>query len=424
MRVVYDIPVLGLGHAIPSARTGIFRVVEHVAVGLARSEECDLAFSAIGPDWVRTHVQEYLDGKHELRSTPMVDALSHATMTRWIERTIAQRGPAAAVSFPARAMRAVLARVHYALADRSRLMAGAGYDADIFHSPHHRLRKAPCWGKSPARFLTIYDLIPLLFPEFFKADDVREMERVYAGLDRETWVLCISQATKDDLCDRLRFDPNRAFVTPLAAAPEIFYPCTDREQIAEVFHRYGIPNAPYLLSLNTLEPRKNLAHTIRCFVRMVRSQGIRDLNLVLVGAKGWQDEGIYAAIREAGEVRSRIILPGYVADTDLASLYSGATAFVYTSIYEGFGLPPLEAMQCGVPVITSNTSSLPEVVGDSGIMVSPDDEDGLSQAMLDLYRNASLRSELAQKGLSRSRQFTWARCIEDTLAAYRLAISA
>jgi glycosyltransferase involved in cell wall biosynthesis len=141
-----------------------------------------------------------------------------------------------------------------------------------------------------------------------------------------------------------------------------------------------------------------------------------------VGAKGWRDEGIYAAIEDAGVVRDQIILPGYVADADLAPLYSGALAFVYTSLYEGFGLPPLEAMQCGVPVVTANTSSLPEVVGDCGLTVDPADADALSQAMLDLHRSAPLRAELAQKGLARSRHFTWDRCVHDTVAAYRAAV--
>jgi glycosyltransferase involved in cell wall biosynthesis len=122
-------------------------------------------------------------------------------------------------------------------------------------------------------------------------------------------------------------------------------------------------------------------------------------------------------------VRDRIVMTGYVAEDDLAPLYSGALAFVYPSLYEGFGLPPLEAMQCGTPVITSNTSSLPEVVGDAGIMVDPLDQDALCDALSRVHGSAALRRELSRRSLARARQFSWERCIDQTLAAYRTALS-
>ena len=199
---------------------------------------------------------------------------------------------------------------------------------------------------------------------------------------------------------------------------------TEREQ--DVRERYGIPpGSPYLLSLSTLEPRKNLAHTIRSFAAIVQSNAAPGLHLVLAGGKGWLFDDIIYEIKLAGTaVRDRIILTGFVEDTDLAPLYSGATAFVFPSLYEGFGLPPLEAMQCGTPVITSNTSSLPEVVGDAGIMLDPKDQDGLCQAMLDVYNKPELRSQMSQKSLAQAAKFSWERCAEETISAYRTAISA
>ena len=146
------------------------------------------------------------------------------------------------------------------------------------------------------------------------------------------------------------------------------------------------------------------------------------LNLVLVGTKGWDFDRIFKEIEGAKELSGRIITTGFVPDGDLAPLYSAAMMFVYPSLYEGFGLPPLEAMQCGVPVVTSNTSSLPEVVGDAGIMVSPKDGEALSQAMLDLYRDGKKRTALSAQGLLRSKLFSWKKCADQTVEAYRRAI--
>jgi glycosyltransferase involved in cell wall biosynthesis len=131
---------------------------------------------------------------------------------------------------------------------------------------------------------------------------------------------------------------------------------------------------------------------------------------------------ILSVAESAPEFRSRVIFTGYIAEDDLSAVYSGAKAFVYASRYEGFGLPPLEAMQCGIPVITSNTTSLPEVVGDAGIMVDPDDVEALSQAMLDVLTDSALRQELVAKGLRRARSFSWAKCADDTVEIYRKII--
>jgi glycosyltransferase involved in cell wall biosynthesis len=154
---------------------------------------------------------------------------------------------------------------------------------------------------------------------------------------------------------------------------------------------------------------------------MVQQENLPDLSLVLVGTKGWNYEKIFEEILAKPEIRDRIIVTGYADDEDLAAIYSGASVFVYPSFYEGFGLPPLEAMQCGVPVITSNTSSLPEVVGDAGIMVTPADADALCQAMLKICSDQALHQSLSVKALQRAQQFSWNACLEKTIGAYRLA---
>jgi glycosyltransferase involved in cell wall biosynthesis len=225
------------------------------------------------------------------------------------------------------------------------------------------------------------------------------------------------------LCNYLpNLDPSKIQVTHLAAS-DLFYPCSNIEKSSEVRSKYSIPDIPYILSLSTLEPRKNIVHTIRCFLNLIQQEKLSNLTLVLAGTKGWNYDSIFAEISDNSSLKDRVILTGFVADEDLASLYSSALAFVYPSFYEGFGLPPLEAMQCGVPVITSNTSSLPEVVGEAGIMLDPQDSDGLSQSILNLYSQPALRDTMAQQSLSQAQKFSWENCAKQTVAAYKSAIS-
>lgn len=210
------------------------------------------------------------------------------------------------------------------------------------------------------------------------------------------------------------------FVTPLAAA-DFFQPVIERALIAATLQRCGIPDRPYLLSLATLEPRKNLNFLIRCFSQVIQADPTLDLNLVLVGIGGWQTAEIFQAASHNPQLKSRIIFTGYLPDRDLSAIYSGATAFVYPSLYEGFGLPPLEAMQCGIPVITANTSSLPEVVGNAGILIDPTQDDDLCQAILNLVHDAPLQADLAQRARQRATQFSWARCAQQTAEIYQIA---
>ena len=143
---------------------------------------------------------------------------------------------------------------------------------------------------------------------------------------------------------------------------------------------------------------------------------------MLVGPKGWDYDLIFKATVEAQNISDYVIFTDFVDDEDLSPLYSGAMAFIYLSLYEGFGLPPLEAMQCGAPVITSNTSSLPEVVGDAGKMFDPMDTDGVCQAILDVYSGPELREKMRQRSLERAKLFGWERCTRETIAAYQTAL--
>lgn len=375
VRVLLDISVLGLSRLYESAKTGVFRVVENLAHGLAAAPEIDLLFCSTqhltepAPDTIRA-CQDYLATNHGLSHVPFF-----------------------AHELP---------------------------PADIFHSPFHALPDASLGYQ---RFLTVCDLIPVLFPEMFKGKAVNPLPRILASLRPADHVLCISRATKRDVCQHLGVAPERAHVTPLAASQDTFHPCCDQQRLDMVRLRYAIPGGvPYILGLGTLEPRKNVDHVIRSFARLVAENRCPDLMLVLVGTKGWNFDAIFQAAGAHPSVQHRIVFTGFVPDDELSALYSGALAFVYMSRYEGFGLPPLEAMQCGVPVIAANTSSLPEVVGDGGILLDPDDQDELCRSILELYHNQPLRRFLALQAIKQARTFSWDNCVRETITAYKAAL--
>ena len=292
----------------------------------------------------------------------------------------------------------------------------------VFHTPHSAVPDEVRQHPRVSVIQTVYDMIPFLLPETMTA----EYREYYADIIRRICpgdhVITISRSAKADFCDHTGFAEDRVHVVPLAANEDLFRPCHDPAHIATVRAKHGIPEGPYLLSVCTFEPRKNLRHLVRSFVELLRAHPeVSDLTLVLTGGQGWMFGPILAELAGTALPNGRIITTGYVPDADLAPLYSGASAFLYLSRYEGFGLPPLEAMQCGTPVIVSNTSSLPEVVGEAGILLSPDDRDGLCQAILDLHAHPGQRARLAEKSIGQARQFSWEKNVRQTTGIYRLA---
>ena len=178
--------------------------------------------------------------------------------------------------------------------------------------------------------------------------------------------------------------------------------------------KYNLPqDKKYIFSLCTLEPRKNLIRAVKCFIEFINKNNIDDLVFIL-GGGSWKGfiKQLEQEVPEFDKYRDKIIKAGYIDDEDLSPLYSGAEWFVYTSQYEGFGLPPLEAMSCGCPVITSNNSSLPEVVGDAGIMIDWDSDEQHIKAYENYYFNASLRKQNSQNGINRAKTFSWAKCVD------------
>ena len=428
MKVLFDLSILGAA-ANPHQRgtQGIFRVAEHIARALVDAPDVEPWFYARQNrlEARRYFAKELLPAaRHGARfaEPALLGGWPVAETVTRVDDFLSRRYPHAPWRW--------LASGRVLWAGARRLLRGvepaAAAGLDIYHSPAGAL---PAWtARRPGlrRFLTVYDLIPLIHPEFFPAGTARHMRAALGSLTTRDWVLCISEATRRDLLARYPVcDPARVLAVPLAAE-EFFHPETDSARLAAVRARYGVPDGcPYFLSVSTLEPRKNFETVIRAYARFVRADPSRPSRLVLVGGKVRTDtHPIFAALDAEGEsIRQRVIFTGFVPDGDLAALYTGALAFVYLSFYEGFGLPPLEAMRCGVPAIVSNVSSLPEVVGDAGVLVTPTDEAAVAAEMRALSLDPLRRQELAARALARARAFDWARFAEQTLAAYRLALS-
>lgn len=422
MNVVYDISLLG-----PPAdwRGGLFRAGESLALALLESRECSLSFMAV-EDSLHYPAVSYVKSSTSLHNVRLHHAALgfqlYSQLERLHQRVFASSGLAKIF------WRGIRKPVRHSFAWAPRNLVGSRTlgQADVFHSPFFEVPSSVREYTRPKICMTVHDLIPVLFPHYFGVTSVEEhhFKPIVDSIRPSDWIFCDSQSTKNDLCNYRRdLDPSRVSVTYLGAS-EWCRPCRDTAKICQVRRKHRIADGPYILSLCTLEPRKNLAHLIRCFATLVEQEKLWDLKLVLVGNLGWEYDGILAEItNSAPAIRDRIVLTGRVEDDELSAIYSGSLAFVYPSLYEGFGLPPLEAMQCGVPVITSNTSSLPEVVGDAGIMVDPYDSDALSQAILSLYNQPELRRAMACKSLKRSQQFSWKRCASETIQGYQKAMN-
>ena len=286
---------------------------------------------------------------------------------------------------------------------------------DVFHGMDHV--GIPLVGRSGKYVVTVHDVIPLILPETFTPRHRLVVRLALARVRRKADLVVVpSHAVKRDVVRRVGLPGDRVVVTHEGCEPR-FRPVRSEGALREVAARYGLPPR-YVLAVGTLEPRKNLTTLLEAFARLRRDGAVdADLRLVLAGARGWLDEPIFATVRSLG-LEDAVRFTGFVDDDDLPAVYSGAALFVFPSLHEGFGLPLLEAMACGVPVVTSNVSSMPEVAGDAATLVDPRDGEGLAAAIARSLRDEALRDRLRDAGIARARQFSWEATARRTLDAY------
>ncbi len=228
-------------------------------------------------------------------------------------------------------------------------------------------------------------------------------------------IIAVSEFTKNEIIRLLEVDAAKIRVTH-EAADERFRVLNDAEKGA--FLRASHCRAPYILFVSTVEPRKNLPTLIEAFAEFRRTDVGHNYSLLIAGGAGWGTDEARSAVERANATRAVQFL-GYVTEADLVGYYNCARMFVFPSHYEGFGIPPLEAMACGCPVICSNAASLPEVVGDAALTFGPKDQGRLVELMTDLAQNEDLGEELSRKGSEQAKKFSWRRCAEETAAVYR-----
>lgn len=279
---------------------------------------------------------------------------------------------------------------------------------------------APPFSPCPV-VVSIHDLSFEHLPQTFKRRSRMQLRlTVRRSARNAAQVIALSEHARADLIATYNLQPEKVNVVPLAA-PDAFAPVRDDNELQRVRQTYGI-DRDYILSVGSIQPRKNLRRLIEAYSLLRRQQPEGKLpQLVLVGKNAWLYDETLQSLKDRD--LGSIVLTGYVPEADLPALYSGALCFIYPSYFEGFGLPPLEAMKCGAPVIVGNKTSLPEVVGDAALMIDPFDVGAIAAAIQRVITDSDFRSELRVKGMQRAKQFDWKETARRTLAVYEKAFT-
>ena len=285
-------------------------------------------------------------------------------------------------------------------------------DIDIYFSPRDASPGFIAKNKHIKKYLILHDIIPLV--DGYESVPPCWFANLIASINSSDTYFANSEYTKKDFIKYVpKINPDNITVIPLSTGKP-YFKLDDTLYINHIKRKYGIPtDKKYIFSLCNLDPRKNLIFAIKNFLRFVEKNNLNDFIFVLGGAHFPEFvEIMNKNIENLGEQQQKILRIGYVEDEDMSALYSGAEMFVYPSLYEGFGIPVLEAMKCGLPVICSDTTSLPEVIGDCGIQINPCSDEELVNAMEKMYYDRDFRTECVRKGLERAKLFTWKKCVD------------
>lgn len=280
---------------------------------------------------------------------------------------------------------------------------------DLLHVTYN----VPFFTQCPT-VVAVHDISYVHFPEFFSKRDLRLLSTyVPYSVKKARQVLTLSESAAEDIERVYRVPRSKISIIPLAAR-STYTDIVQPMRVEQVRETYGL-DRPYVLAVGNLQPRKNLPRLIEAFSQLPGS--LDDLKLVIAGKAQWQQSEVYRRVADL-QLQDRVVFTGYLDDHDLALLYNGSLALVYPSLYEGFGLPILEAMACGTPVISSNTSSMPEVAGDAAFMVDPLSTSEIAEAIARVAQSRSLQESLRRKGLKRAAEFSWRKTARLTARVY------
>ncbi|MCB9497253.1 MAG: glycosyltransferase family 4 protein [Fibrobacteria bacterium] len=408
MRVAFDISVLGRGVLNPRNRTGIHRVASDLIGVLASIPGVELVLCAASPSALLASMEAVatLD--------PPVGASFAASPAGLSVGGILGRWAKFADRFASLPKCHSLARKVTSLGERLAWKAAPPIPRrllstiDVYLSPFDPLPDKSLMPQAK-RAVVIHDLIPILFPGL--SGEGGFLHRIRASVREGDLILTVSDASRQDLI-HMGASPDQVVAVPLFADPKVFRPASSVDvSPAERFAK----GKPYLLALGNLEPRKNLGAALQAFEDVCSQDPYKDIQLVLAGTRA---PGHTEKLPES--TKDRVHFAGRVPDQELGALYRGATAFLFPSTYEGFGLPVLEAMQCGTPVIVSNRSSMPEVAGSAGIMIPPDSPPAFADALRQILSNPELRRDLSEAGIAQAAKFSRQRFHRDIVAALGL----
>lgn len=350
-----------------------------------------------------------------LAQHPDLDRIRYFSMGRWVALpqllAAESSGPTSRLTLRSQlAGNRAAVRVFRLLMPQLQRLRLRGQGDAIYHSPNFFL--PPFAGRTVT---TVHDLSHHIYPEFHPPARIDYMRRMLpSSLARASHVITVSESARQDLITYFGHPPERITAIPLGANPA-FRPHSAAE-LAPVLARLGLQAQGYGLYVGTIEPRKNLDRLLDAYENLPAPLRAR-YPLVMAGSPGWRSEHTHERMARAASAGWLHYLR-YVSQADLPALYAGARLFAYPSLYEGFGLPVLEAMACGIPVVTSHTSSLPEVVGNAALQIDPHDVPALSAALAQGLQDDAWRTQAQSMGLQRASQFTWARCVDRTMQVY------
>lgn len=412
MKVLFDSTVMALAllENIAMHKTGIYRYADNLASHLQQLPDVELAFYSMLDRKERARWKDRIDQSEALKEIPLLNHY-HPLKNR-MDHAKARLGDAKA--FKKILLKSLCESYRLLMSSSSYLMGNVG-SQDIYYSPYHPLPKRVRAKKDLNCFVTIHDLIPLKYPHFFKVDKRSFFDSIFKKARPNDFFIAASESTKADICHYYGINPSKITVAYGAPQRDVFYPIQDENKKNEVLKRYGI-DRPYLLSVATVEPRKNIEALVEAYFQILKEKPNFEYDLVLCGPKGWGVDHLRDKVKE---FQHRVIITGFVSDNDLASIYSGATAFVYPSLYEGFGIPVVEAMCCNTPVIVSDRSSLPEVAQDAALYIDPQNIDDISAQILKLTENEDIQKVLREKGQAQVEKFGWDKTAQTIYDAFQ-----